>query len=68
MQRPPVATGGHDQIRAVLAIGAVASGQGPDSADTVEAILVILGNPMLDAEKDLSSFQAAAPQVRPKFS
>jgi len=63
----PVATGGHDHICAALAAGVVAPGQVLDSAGTVEAILVTLENPVLNAEMAATGLQCGCHTARDRY-
>jgi len=63
----PVATGGHDHICAALAAGVVAPGQVLDSAGTVEAILVTLDNPVLNAEMAATGLQCGCHTARDRY-
>jgi xylulokinase len=63
----PVATGGHDHICAALAAGVVAPGQVLDSAGTVEAILVPLEKPVLNAEMAATGLQCGCHTARDRY-
>jgi xylulokinase len=63
----PVATGGHDHLCAALAAEVVAPGQVLDSAGTVEAILVTLDKPVLNAEMAATGLQCGCHTARDRY-